>query len=97
MKKEIADMTITLIAELVEDGEIEVESEISAESELYGDAGVLDSMALVSLILALEQAIEERFDKSVSLADEKALSQTRSPYRTVDSIAEYAARQIEEQ
>jgi hypothetical protein len=54
-------------------------------------------MGLVSLVSAVEQAIEDRYEKSVGLADEKAMSQSRSPYRSVARLAEYAASQLEEQ
>ena len=40
-------------------------------------------------------AIEDEFDASVALADEKALSLRRSPYRTIETLAEYAAELIE--
>ena len=39
----------------------------------------------------VEQEIEDRHGTSVALADEKALSQSSSPYRTVGTLAEYAA------
>ena len=54
----------------------------------------LDSMALVSLVIAVEQAIEEKYGVAVALADEKALSQRSSPYRTVNSLAAYAAAEL---
>ena len=49
---------------------------------------------VVSLVIAVEQAIEERYDLSIGLADEKALSQKNSPYRTVRTLADYAAGEI---
>ena len=59
--------------------------------ELFGEDGVFDSMGLVSLIVAVEQEIEDRFGKAVALADERALSRSSSPYRTVETLAYYAA------
>ncbi len=67
---------------------------LGTETPLYGQTGVLDSLGLVSLIVGVEQAIEDRFGAPVSLADEKAMSQKHSPYRTVGSLAEFAARQL---
>jgi len=64
------------------------------DTPLFGDDGALDSVGLVSLVVGVEQALEERFGAVVSLADEKALSQRHSPYRTVESLAEYASRQL---
>jgi hypothetical protein len=42
----------------------------------------------------LEQAIEEQLNVSVRLADEKALSQRHSPYRSVGTLAAYAHQEI---
>lgn len=59
------------------------------EARLYGRQGVLDSLGLVSLLAAVEQAMEEQYGVQVTLADERAFSQARSPFRTVKSLAEY--------
>jgi acyl carrier protein len=71
-----------------------VRCDLGAETMLFGLEGILDSLTLVALVVAVEQAIEDKFGVSVSLADEKALSQRNSPYRTIGSLAEYAARQL---
>jgi D-alanine--poly(phosphoribitol) ligase subunit 2 len=65
------------------------------ETRLYGRQGALDSLGLVSLIVALEQALEDEFQVTVALADEKALSQARSPFRTIRSLAEYAQERVQ--
>ena len=70
--------------------------ELAEETTLFGRDGVLDSMGLVTLIVAVEQAIEDKYEASPGLADEKAMSQARSPYRTVGSLADYAVAQIKE-
>ena len=56
---------------------------------LYGRQGVLDSLGLVSLLAGIELAIEEECGIQITLADERAFSQARSPFRTVASLAEY--------
>lgn len=66
-------------------------------ARLYGYGGALDSLGLVNLLGAVEEAIEDEFEVSVSLADEKALSQESSPFRTIGSLAEYAGNLIREQ
>lgn len=95
MQQEIIGLIIEAARELGED-ELSPSVEINAETKLFGKDGVLDSMGLVTLIVALEQAIEDRFETSVALADEKALSQSKSPYRSVARLAEYAAGQIQD-
>ena len=70
--------------------------EKAADSPVFGRAGRLDSLALVNLIVAIEQAIEDDFGVSVALADEKAVSQRSSPFRTVGSLAAYVRERVEE-
>ena len=94
MKDELAKMIIEIAGELREEEEIEITDELRADTPLFGEDGLLDSMGLVSLVIAVEQAIEEQFERRVSLADEKALSQSNSPYRTVNSLADYAAGEL---
>lgn len=57
--------------------------------KLYGKDGQLDSLMLVNLIVAIEQSIEEEFEVSLTIADEKAMSQKNSPFRTISSLAEH--------
>jgi acyl carrier protein len=66
------------------------EEPITADTELFGPAGLLDSMGLVSVIVELEQKLSDRAGREISLMDDRALSQTRSPFRTVRSLADYA-------
>lgn len=68
---------------------------LEAETRLFGKGGLLDSIGIVSLVVAVEQAVEDRFGEAVALADEKALSQSQSPYRTIGSLAEYTAGLME--
>ena len=95
MQDKIIELIINTAAEMGED-ELSYSGELTADTRLFGKEGALDSMGLVTLIVAVEQAIEDEFDESVALADEKALSQARSPYRTVETLAAYAAEQLQE-
>lgn len=61
---------------------------------LFGDGGVLDSLALVTLIVLCEQSVEDSFGVTVSLADEKALSQRRSPFASIGSMADYLSARM---
>lgn len=94
MKDDLAALIVNIAHELNDEEEIELPEELTTNTLLFGEGGLLDSMGLVSLVIAVEQAIEERFDARVSLADEKALSQSNSPYRSIDSLAAYAADEL---
>ena len=60
-----------------------------------GDEGV-DSLSLVFIVTNVERGIYEQLDRSVSLANEKAMSMRNSPYRNVSSLLEYALQCLEE-
>lgn len=64
---------------------------------LFGVERVLDSLALVRLLVAVEQGIDDELGVIVTLADARAASQAASPFRTVGSLVAYAtARTLEE-
>ncbi len=90
---------ITLINESLEElqGQLgyQINLDQGPETRLYGRKGALDSLGLVSLIVALEQALEDEFQVTVALADERAMSQARSPFRTIGSLAEYAQERVQ--
>lgn len=84
------------IEEVNEQRPPERQIEPAADTVLFGQSGVLDSLGLVNLIVAAEQQLEEAFGASLTLADEKAMSQKHSPFRTVRTLAEYAATLLSE-
>ena len=63
---------------------------------LFDAQGSLDSLELVHLIVAVEQRVFDQLGKTVVLADEKAFSRTRSPFRDVDALLEHLQRHLDE-
>ena len=66
-------------------------------TRLIGKDGVLDSLGLVSAIVDIEQKLSDDHGVSVTIADERAMSQEKSPFRTVGSLVEYVTLLIKEQ
>jgi acyl carrier protein len=91
MPKPPITLVVDALQEVLQRNAIEVTNSLGADTRLFGRDGLLDSMGLVTLVVAVEQAVEEEYGISVSLADDRALSQRNSPYRTVGALAEYAA------
>lgn len=89
MKQKIEQIIIKTLLELNEELENENLNFPTSDTKLYGGSGTLDSLALVSLVTDLEEKISDEFDKDIILADEKAMSQRTSPFRTVDSLTSY--------
>lgn len=94
MKHEIVSIVIRTLREMNGQQSLKIPETLSDETPLFGRSGIMDSLALVSLIVSVEQAIEEELGKTVLLADERAMSQKNSPYRTIGSLADYASTLI---
>ena len=62
---------------------------VNADTALFGSGGWLDSMGLVTLVVEVEQVLAERFGMQVTLADDRAMSQRSSPFRTVGTLVAY--------
>ena len=74
-------------------GELPPDRQLSKapETRLLGSQSVLDSMHLVSLIVTIEREVEDAFGDALTLADERALSMEASPFRSIQSLADYIA------
>lgn len=97
MKNRIKNIIVKAIEEINEELENENLNHPTSETKLYGGNGALDSLALVSLIADLEERISNEFEKDIILADEKAMSQKTSPFRNVESLANYIQKLLEEE
>jgi acyl carrier protein len=68
----------------------------SLDCLLYGKSGKLDSLGLVNLIVLIERKVEEEYGVPIMIADERAMSQERSPFRTIGRLVEYISMLLEE-
>ena len=62
--------------------------EIRPDAPLFGAGSPLDSLGLVSLLIDIEEALQDR-GIDLSLSDEHAMSQSRSPFRSVAALVAY--------
>ncbi len=56
---------------------------------IVGKDAVIDSLGMVSLIVEIEQLLETEHDVSVTLANDRAMSERNSPFRTVGVLADH--------
>lgn len=66
------------------------------DSPLIGAGRIVDSIGLVTLLVSVEEQLASQFGRSVSLMDDRAMSQTRSPFRTIGTLAEYLSQILNE-
>ena len=66
------------------------------DTHLLGGQSPLDSIGLVTLIADLEGDIQREFGRTVTLADEKAMSLTLSPFRKVGTLVAHIEAKLRE-
>jgi acyl carrier protein len=63
--------------------------EVGLDTRLFGSGAVLDSLSLVSFIVDVEAAISDASGRDLSLTDDRAMSQSVSPFSDVNSLTVY--------
>jgi acyl carrier protein len=95
------DKIITFIIESLKEINEELQNpelvKPTAKTHLYGKQGNLDSLALIRLIIDVEGKILDELGKEITIADERAMSQRLSPFRRVESLANYIIRLLNEE
>lgn len=66
----------------------------AADAVLFGPDGVLDSMDLVNFAADVEDEVNDTYDADVIVADARALSRTRSPFRSIEALGAYCLEQL---
>lgn len=89
MRNEILKVILNAVAEINETLESELPISLGENCPLYGDSSILDSISLVTLIVRVEQGIEDTFDLPIILASEKAMSRRNSPFLNIGSLTNY--------
>ncbi|OQY05505.1 MAG: hypothetical protein B6I20_01100 [Bacteroidetes bacterium 4572_117] len=83
-KKEAVEIVISAVSEYIDDESVQ----ISESAILLGNDAVVDSIGLVNLIVDVESALAEK-DIEITLTSEDAMSRRKSPFRSVETLADY--------
>lgn len=67
----------------------------SADLPLIGEDAAVSSMALVSYIADVESTLMENYNLTLTLVSERALSRKKSPFRTINALADYVFELVE--
>lgn len=68
--------------------------DVRPNAALSGANGILDSVELVTLVVAVEEGLRHTYGVEVDLIDGYAMSHERSPLRTIESLAQYARQAL---
>jgi acyl carrier protein len=82
------------VARTNEDLEPEMQIDARPDQVLIGPCATLDSLGFVTLILEIETLVHEQLGITVELVNDRALSEERSPFRTLASLTEYVEASI---
>ncbi|WP_413294138.1 hypothetical protein ACLSU7_03345 [Bdellovibrio sp. HCB185ZH] len=66
------------------------------ETKLIGEGSKIDSLGLVSLIVTIEEHAYSQTKKQITIASEKAVARSSSPFKTVMSLTEYVSELLNE-
>lgn len=88
-----------IVEESIDELNEELEEPIQRTEKLtlMGADAVLDSMDFVNLMVIIEDRIFDEFDKQITIVSEQAFSRKKSPFATIDSLAEYLLEIVGEQ
>jgi acyl carrier protein len=92
----VKQLVLNALKELNEQLDENKQLEVSENTVLFGRGSRLDSLGLVNLIVLVEEKANETFGASITLADERAMSQAQSPFRTVQSLSDYILMLLKE-
>ena len=95
MREKALKLILEAIRELNEELEYESLEDANENTTIYGGTEGIDSLSLVSLIVGIEGETDDVFGVRVALADEKAMSQRNSPYRSVGALADFIVARLE--
>lgn len=84
--KEILKLAIDELNDQLEDDE---KVEFSDDVRFIGSKACIDSITFVTLISIIEELIEEKYNKTIHLVNEKAFSQKRSPFYSIETMSAY--------
>ena len=92
--KKIIDLVIEAVKEVGYDQNNQSLIDANEDTLLFGKN--LDSMGIVFLVTNLEDNISSKINIDIVLADERAMSQKTSPFRSVKLLAEYSQMLVAE-
>lgn len=88
-KSEIIALIYDAIDEINEEREGVSLLKKSPNTVFLASEGGLDSLGLVSLIVATEERIADVLEIELTIADAKAMSRKNSPFKNVDTLSDY--------
>lgn len=89
MKNEVNKIIKICVEEVIKNWDIQTSHIIDDNFPIFNKESDFSSINVVSLIINLEEEINNNFKKSIILANDKAFSAVNSPFKNIKSLTEY--------
>lgn len=88
-KAVIVEIIVKTLNDLVDTLPDDQKFEPNLGTILFGTGSTIDSLTLVSFIVDLESLLSHKYSQSISLTDDRAMTREKSPFSSVNDLAEY--------
>jgi hypothetical protein len=89
LREELILLMVKLLQESLDNENTDQGTQASESSPLVGAEAILTSLALVSFITDVESTLAQTYNIELTLVSEQALSRKRSPFLSVETLADY--------
>ena len=96
MKSQIEEIIRLAVEELNEQQEEDNQLSYAPDTRLIGKHAEIDSMEFVTLITIIEELISDKYDKEIRIVSDKAFSQERSPFYSIETLTDFVVELVEE-
>jgi acyl carrier protein len=96
-RDQIKELIFRAIVEYQTELETPMNVDGGEQTRLFGADAPLDSLGLVSLIVLIEEKLEDEYGLCMILADEKAMSRRTSPFSRISYLIDYILELINEE
>jgi acyl carrier protein len=87
-REDIQGLVLTAVAGVNASRDADQQLPVTPDALVFGPGSPLDSLGLVGLLVDIEDALRDA-GHEVSLSDSRAMSQSRSPFRSVPTLVAY--------
>lgn len=88
-KEKITEIVTATVSTLIETFPVDQRFKVDQNTVLFGKGSQIDSLSLVSIIVNLETTFYSDYNMDISLADDRAMLRTKSPYDSIGALVDY--------
>lgn len=93
-RESLIELVKKVLVETLEEKSRDVPPDLGPDTEIFGKSSLLDSLGLVTMVMEIENRLEEEHGVTVVLASDRAMSRRSSPFRTVGALVDHIEGQL---